>query len=550
MTSEKSKDNIPRASDECFTLKSLTKLKKLEGQLNLECLVDNPTCILNLILQFLPDTFVYLKNLDGVYLLTNNYLVQHLELSSVNSVLGKTDQDIMDVETATRFQEQDEAVINKGEAAANVQEWLTTADGSRRALLSTRTPVFDDKRKVVAVLGVSQDITERNQLERQLRQAEKMEAIGQLAGGIAHDFNNHLAGIMGCADMLRYHLSDNRQLYDYADMIVSASQQAAERTAQLLAFARRGKYQAVPVNVHNIVNEVMAMARHSFDRRVKINADLKAPCPVALGDPHQLQNAFLNLAINAGDAMPNGGEIWFETEQVEITGSEVKKLPSNLEPGQYLQIKVTDTGIGMSESTMKRIFDPFFSTKKNADGTGMGLAAVYGTIMHHKGMIEVDSTEGKGSTFTVFLPLAQGPQAERAAREESMRGAKSAHVLLVDDEVIVCNMAAQMLRGLGYHVTACSDGADALETYRKEWEDIDVVVLDMVMPELSGAETFRAMKNINPDLKVVIASGFSIAGEAQELLDEGARSFIQKPFLVSELSDHITKALEEEKEEG
>jgi PAS domain S-box-containing protein len=550
MTSAKPNDNVPRAPHKCFTLKSLSLLKKLEGDPNLECLVNNPTCLLNLILQFLPDTLVYLKNLDGVYLLTNNYLARHLELPSINSVLGKKDHDIMDIETATRFQEQDEAVMKSGEPAVNVQEWLKTANGNRRALLSTRTPVFDDDGKIVAILGVSQDITERNQLERQLRQAEKMEAIGQLAGGIAHDFNNHLAGIMGCADMLRYHLADNRQLYDYADMIVSASQQAAERTAQLLAFARRGKYQAVPVNIHNIINEVMAMARHSFDRRVKINADLKAPCPVALGDPHQLQNAFLNLAINAGDAMPNGGDLWFETEQVEISGPETKKLPSNLEPGKFLKITVTDSGIGMSESTMKRIFDPFFSTKKNANGTGMGLAAVYGTIMHHKGMIEVESVEGKGATFKVFLPLAQGPQAERAAREETMKGVKPAHVLLVDDEVIVCNMAAQMLRGLGYHVTACNDGADALETYRKGWEDIDVVVLDMVMPELSGSETFRAMKNINPDVKVVIASGFSIAGEAQELLDEGAFSFIQKPFLVSELSDHITKALEEEKEEG
>jgi PAS domain S-box-containing protein len=395
------------------------------------------------------------------------------------------------------------------------------------------------------------DVTERERAEEalrgaqeQLRQVQKMEAIGQLAGGIAHDFNNQLTGILGFAEMLRNRL-DDEGLRRYADLIIGSARRSADLTGQLLAFARRGKYQSVPVNVHNAIAEVVELLGRSVDKRIAIKQVLSANPPAVLGDPTQLQSAFLNLAINACDAMPNGGELLFATDVVVLNDEFCLNTPYEISAGRYLQVCVTDSGTGMSEETKKHLFEPFFTTKKAGKGTGLGLASVYGVVRNHKGALSVYSELGHGSTFKVCLPLLEtAGEEQRAAAGERAQPRGTARILVVDDEEVVLKVASEVLRDLGYHVTTCKDGREAVAYYREAWRDVDLVLLDMVMPNLSGRDTFLAMRQINPAVKAILSSGYSMNGQAQGILDEGVLDFIQKPYRLAELSRKVVAALQ------
>jgi len=374
------------------------------------------------------------------------------------------------------------------------------------------------------------DITVQKRLEDNLRQSQKMEAIGQLAGGIAHDFNNQLSGIMGYADLIREEVGENAMLSRYADNILISTKRAADLTSQLLAYARKGKYLSVPVNIHKVLFEVVSLLEHSIDKRIALNQELHANPSVTIGDPSQLQNALLNTALNARDAMADGGELVLSTEVVNLGERFCKESAYNIEPGDYIKIGIKDSGIGMSDDMMEHIFEPFFTTKEVGKGTGMGLAAVYGAVKNHKGAIEVTTELKKGSIFYVYLPLAEisGISTREDSIQKVIKG--SAHILLVDDEKMVHEICGDILQSLGYTVTVCSDGREAIEYYKKSWKDIALVILDLVMPEMSGGAAFNVMKEINPDIRVLVSSGYSINGEARDLLTAGAKGFIQKPF--------------------
>ncbi len=392
------------------------------------------------------------------------------------------------------------------------------------------------------IVAVFDNVTERKRLEEQLRQSEKMEAIGRLAGGIAHDFNNQLTGIMGYADMLAHQLK-NDQHKRSAQAIVRAAKRSAGLTRQLLAFARKGKFLAAPANLHHLIAEVVSLLEHSIDKRVTIKQLLKAAPSTTTGDPTQLQNALLNIAINARDSMPEGGEIIFETEVVTLDEEFCKRHPHDVAPGRYVRVCVTDSGVGMDEETRKHIFEPFFTTKSVGKGTGMGLAAVYGAIKNHQGAISVYSEPGHGTTFTVYLPLAQSDDKGPGVAAGTMSAKGTARILVVDDEEVVREIVTKMLRTLGYKVAVCEDGAEAVEYYRQAWRHVDLVILDMVMPNLSGRDAYIAMRQINPEIKALLSSGYGINGEVQSILDEGVQGFLQKPFEVSELTDKIAEAL-------
>jgi PAS domain S-box-containing protein len=385
------------------------------------------------------------------------------------------------------------------------------------------------------------DITERKQLEEQLRQSEKMQAVGQLAGGIAHDFNNQLSGILGYADLLASKLEDET-LVRYANGIRSATERAATLTGQLLAFSRKGKYLSIAVKIDKVIADVISILEHSIDKRIKIQQDLKAWPTTTIGDPNQLQNALLNLALNARDAMPQGGEIIFRTDIATLDNEFCRNHPYELEPGQYLKVSVTDNGCGMDKTVQKHIFEPFFTTKELGKGTGMGLASVYGTVRSHHGAITVYSEIGHGSTFRLYLPLAD-EDAEETALPRDIPVTGNARILIVDDEEVVREVGAEMLRELGYRVTTCKDGQEAVEYYKKTWSYIDLVVLDMVMPELGGKDAFIAMREINPHVRAILSSGYSINGEAQSILDEGVISFIGKPFRQAAFAQVVAHAL-------
>jgi PAS domain S-box-containing protein len=418
--------------------------------------------------------------------------------------------------------------------------------GETRLLYTRTAPILSSAGEVVGHVGANEDISERRNLEERLRQTEKMEAIGQLAGGIAHDFNNQLAGILGYTDLLRMEAGDNQELALYVDKILLSVKRAANLTAQLLAFSRKGKYLDVEVDLHRIVTEVISLLKHSIDKKISVRQQLEARPATVIGDPTQLQNAVLNLALNARDAMPEGGDLLFATEVVDLDEDDCREVPWEVPPGSYVQVSVIDSGTGMDEQTLAHIFEPFFTTKEPGKGTGMGLAAVYGTIESHRGAISVESEPGHGARFTLYLPLVAGTvEAPVPAVTREGHHAGSARILLVEDEEQVRDVASRMLVKLGHAVIACEEGAEATEIYEKEWRSIDLVILDMVMPVMDGREAFVAMRKINPEVRALLSSGYSIDSEAQTIIEEGVLGFLQKPFRIAELSQKIEETLKQ-----
>jgi PAS domain S-box-containing protein len=393
------------------------------------------------------------------------------------------------------------------------------------------------------VTFTAQDITERRLLEDRLRQSEKMEAVGCLAGGIAHDFNNQLVGVMGFADLLRSSVLDDPTLVEYADAILTAANRAAQLTGQLLAFARKGKHLSVPVDLNHLVTEVASLLTRTIDKRIAVRTELGAHPSTTLGDPSQLQNAALNLALNARDSMPNGGEIVLGTAQVELSSEEASELSIPADCRRFVALEVRDTGEGIDESLLDRIFEPFFTTKPEGRGTGMGLAAVWGTARSHGGTVRVESQLGRGTRMTLLLPVAVQLPAREQVNPASMVPESNVdqHVLVIDDEPSVLDATTTMLRHAGFQATACSSGQEAVALFQLGSFRIDWVILDLMMPGLGGVATFRALRSIDPSVQVIVASGYAVEGEAQVLLSEGAVGLIQKPFRIRDLVAALTR---------
>jgi signal transduction histidine kinase/CheY-like chemotaxis protein len=390
-------------------------------------------------------------------------------------------------------------------------------------------------------LRVEERTRELEKSQERLRQSEKLEAIGLLAGGIAHDFNNQLTGIMAFADLIRITAKNNPDIREYAESILASSRRSADLTGQLLAFARKGNMLSLPVDMHRVAADVMSLLAHTLDKRITLRQRLAAASFTILGDPAQLHNALLNLALNSRDAMPEGGELSFETDIKDLDEAFCKTLPYDIKPGTYLRLRVADTGCGMDEKTMQHIFEPFFTTKEKGKGTGMGLAAVYGTMRSHNGAVTVSSEPGRGTNITLHFPILISP----APVSHPVPGAGAekkgiGHVVLVEDEQSVYEGVEKMLLVIGYKVTGFKNGKGALNFYRDNWKSVDLVILDMIMPVMGGKETFMEMKRINPDIIALLASGYSLNGEAQSILDIGVRGFIQKPFTIDELRQKIS----------
>ncbi len=392
------------------------------------------------------------------------------------------------------------------------------------------------------VVGTVQDVTEQRDLEAQLLHAQKMEAIGQLAGGIAHDFNNILAAVQGYADLLSLDLPPGSRESRHAEAISSVCRRAGDLTGQLLSFARRGDYRRAATDIHAIVEEVTALLRHSMDRRIDIAMDLHADPSVIMGDPTQLQNALLNLGVNARDAMPEGGVLAISTRNVVLDEQYSLSVPYRIELGPYVEIRVSDTGVGMDEETKERVFEPFFTTKQIGEGTGLGLAAVYGFVKNHKGSIEVESAPGQGSTFIILLPQSQESAVAPEATPPLIAHGQG-HILIIDDEQSIRDFASTALRKMGYTVEAYYNGIQGILYYKEHGDEVDLVILDLVMPEMGGEEVFRTLHQMDPKVKVLIMSGYSDARTMRRLLAEGASGLLRKPFPIRELSVVVARAL-------
>src|SRR5512133_1139369 len=390
-------------------------------------------------------------------------------------------------------------------------------------------------------LSVVMDISELKRLQTQLHQAQKMDVVGQLAGGIAHDFNNMLAGIMAAAELLKRRLVPDERQHKLVDTIVEATVRSADLTRELLTFSRKVAAELRPVHINELISTVMNLLERTIDKKIQLSTRSEGGTVVVMGDQTQLQNALLNLGVNARDAMPNGGMLTYSTAVRMLDESACRSTGISLAPGRYLEIAVTDTGVGMTPAVMEHIFEPFFTTKGVGEGTGLGLAAVYGAVKCHGGDIIVKSQPGLGSIFKIFLPLVVDESSTQTSVDEVVSG--SGGILLVDDEDMLRSVGRDLLEDLGYTVYLAENGEHALEVFAAHRNDISLVILDMIMPKMGGSEAFQLLRRQDPELKVLFCSGFSREGTGDELAGLGGSGFIQKPYSRSELSRAVASAL-------
>jgi two-component system cell cycle sensor histidine kinase/response regulator CckA len=422
---------------------------------------------------------------------------------------------------------------------ASVEQRAMTPQGWRYLQWNDRA-VLDEKGDVVSIVAVGRDVTEQRAMEEQLRHAEKMQAIGQLAGGVAHDFNNQLTGILACGELLEAALEHEPELQELAEMIVTAAEHSARLTRQLLSFARKGKGRMVPVDLHGTIQDVLALLRRSFDKRITLRTVLEARPSTTLGDPGQLHNALLNMALNSRDAMPGGGELTFATRVVDLDAARIEAGRLDVVPGRYLAVDVRDTGAGMDAQTLAHVFEPFFTTKDVGRGSGLGLAAVYGTTKAHRGAVEVSSEVGRGTTFTLHLPLVES-EVERKGEEDAPAVEVRRRILVVDDERMVRDVLRRLLERAGHQVVVADGGAEGVETYRRQWHHVDLVILDVMMSDMDGREALARMRAVNPAIRAVLSSGYAMDGDAL-LATDGVR-LLQKPYTLEDVSRALAEAL-------
>lgn len=391
-----------------------------------------------------------------------------------------------------------------------------------------------------ATLNFLRDVTYNKNLERQLHEAQRMEAIGTLAGGIAHDFNNLLMGIQGNVSLMYLDQAATPEISEKLKSIENCVESGSRLTKQLLGFARGGKYVVKSIDMSQVVKDAAELFSRTR-KDIKIHGSYEKQLWTVAGDASQLEQVMLNLYLNAWQAMQKNGDLYLKTDNVELDTYFVK--PFQVPPGRYVRIAITDTGIGMDETVRRRIFDPFFTTHKPGRGTGLGLASVFGIIRNHRGIITVGSKLGEGSTFTIYLPASdRPPEAEVIIPTTVAAGHET--ILLVDDEDQILEVAQLMLENLGYTVLPANGGQCGVDIFTRSQQSIDLVVLDMVMPDMDGEAVFRQIRSQVPEVKVLFISGHSFSGRQRKLLNSGNCDFLQKPFKLPQFSAKIRHVLE------
>jgi PAS domain S-box-containing protein len=372
------------------------------------------------------------------------------------------------------------------------------------------------------------DITEKKKLQGQLFQSQKMESIGVLAGGIAHDFNNILSAILGHAELLHEFSNLDATAKQRVKIIEGSSRKAGQMVSKLLSFARQGSFESAPLSLNNVIRDTMELIERMLaKKKITINMEIDPTLPPVSGDSNQLEQVVMNLVVNAGDAMPSGGTLTIATTRVSLERDEADRIHPLLTPGKYVVMRISDTGMGIPEEIRDRIFDPFFTTKGPGKGTGLGLAMVYGIVKEHRGVINLRSQLGKGTTFEIYLPVSD-KFVPKAAKTSGYSVTGREKILVIDDEEDVLSFMKDVLETQGYKVLATTNPVYGLDTFKQINEEIDLVITDIVMPLVNGRELIKHFKLIKPAVKVIAISGYDIWGT--EKRDKDINAYIRKPF--------------------
>jgi two-component system cell cycle sensor histidine kinase/response regulator CckA len=433
-------------------------------------------------------------------------------------------------------------ITDLGQEVDKSERILLAANGKEIPILKTVTPILLSGQ--AHLLDIFIDITEKKKLEAQLQQAQKMEAIGTLAGGIAHDFNNILQAIFGYTQILLMGKEADNPDYEKLEAIEKSAQRASDLTKQLLIFSRKVESKLRPMDLNKETEQVSQILERTIPKMVNIELHLAENLNIVNADPAQIEQILMNLGVNARDAMPNGGRLIFETENI-ILDEHYCKIHLGSKPGHYVKLSISDTGHGMDKETLKHIFDPFYTTKEIGKGTGLGLAMVYGIVKSHNGYIMCYSEPGEGTTFKIYFPVIKKEIESLEPKEETfpVKGGNET-ILLVDDEEAIRELGKDILTGFGYTVLMASDGETALEIYRENKKEISLAILDIIMPGMGGRKCLEELLKINPELRIIIASGYSMNGPGKKVLKAGAKDFISKPYNINQILKAVRETLD------
>ncbi len=483
---------------------------------------------------------LYRTTPDGKILDSNPTLVEMLGYPDLETFLGRNAQDLY-VNPKDRDQFKMQIETQKNSHAFEIQ--MRQYNGTIIWVENYSRTVRDAEGGILYYEGSLIDVTKRKKLEAQWQHAQRMESIGTLAGGIAHDFNNLMMGIQGNISLLLFDIDSSFPHYKKLKNIEESIKSGARLTSQLLGYARKGKYEARRLVLNQIIDE----SAETFGRtrkEITINRRFESDLSEIEADRTQIEQILFNLFINAADAMPGGGDLTLKTTNInsqDMTDKQYKPVAAN-----YVMLQVTDTGEGMDTKTLERIFDPFFTTKGLGRGTGLGLASVYGIIKAHGGYIDVDSEQGVGTTFHIYFPALDKSNIHSHIPHKGPNRIKPGKgtILMVDDEEIIIDVSIEMLKKIGCRVLKALSGKEAISEYQASSAKIDLVILDLIMPKISGSEVYDKLKEINPQVKVLLSSGYSVDGQATEILKRGCNGFIQKPFNMEELSRKVNEILD------
>lgn len=522
----------------------ITEQKKTEEALNYE------RYLLNSLMENIPDS-IYFKDNKSRFIRVNRALANRLDISGTSQAIGKTDYDLFKIEHAEPAFKDEMEIIRTGKPIIGKEEKVTFPDGREKWVLTTKMPLKDEKGKIVGTFGVSRDITERKnseeslrKSEEHLRQAQKMEAVGQLAGGIAHDFNNLLTAIIGYSDILMSDSKLNNKIRNYVQEIKKSGERAASLTQQLLAYSRKQMLQPKVLNLNNLIKNLEKMLHRLISEDIALITEMDPLIGAVKADPNQIEQVIINLVVNARDAMAYGGKITIATKKVDID-EEYCRQHAEIKPGNYSLLSISDTGHGMDEDTTSHIFEPFFTTKEVGKGTGLGLSTVYGIVKQSDGYIYCDSKVNQGTTFDIYFPVIDTVETGKdiSLKEDKPEGG-SETILVVEDDKMVRDMISASLRQFGYTVLEAQDGEDASRVCKSHGEKkIPLLITDVIMPGINGHVLAEKLVKKYRDMKILFISGYAddMAGP-RSVLDEGT-PFLQKPFTPKALAQKVRELL-------